>query len=272
MLDANILLNFKGNLKFLFNLFEHVLIHEKVMEEVLDDTVKNEVYKNIANVTIVNDIKLEDDDSIKLFNKCDEELKRVFNINTNKDLGEYKTLLYAKFNKIILLSSQDTTVWKFILTSKYFKGLKCITIQDIAYLIYLNSIDKNQRKHAKYFYNTFGRKEHLFKEFKKYIDSNDIDVPCYIYFEANRIEEYHRIINEYLDHFNQDYEACQIEREIVNLAKMNKESCVSCLNSTIDKNNIDFNIRICKEGYNLADENCKRYSQFFDEIINTRFE
>lgn len=272
MLDANILLNFKGNLKFLFNLFEQVLIHEKVIKEVLDDSVKNEVYNNIENVNIVNDIELKDDESIKLFNKCDEELKTVFNINSNKDLGEYKTLLYAKFNKIILFSSQDTTVWKFILASQYFKGLKCITIQDIAYLIYLNSRDKKQKNHAKSFYKTFGRKEHSFIEFKKYIENNDIDIPCYIYFEANRIEEYKRIINEYLDHFNQDYEACQIEREIVMFAKKNNNTCIACLNSTIDKNNIDFNIHICKVGHTLEDKNCKMYSQFFDEVINTRFE
>ena len=150
LFDANILMNFKGQLYFLCNFFESILIHKKVLEEVLDESVKNEInliMKKQGNILLVDDVVLEDEIEKTLYKECDRELRNSFNIRDSRDLGEYKTLLYAKFNSVKLLSSQDTTVWRFLIESTYFNDIECITIQDISYLIYLNG-DKVGRKLA----------------------------------------------------------------------------------------------------------------------------
>lgn len=129
LFDANILMNFKGQLKFLFGFFENIIIHEQVFNEVVGQALKDELISvsDVSNIVYVEDKFPTDDVGKKLFEECDKELKDSFNIEDLKDLGEYKTLLYAKFNNVFILSSQDTTVWRFITESKYFKGLKCIT-------------------------------------------------------------------------------------------------------------------------------------------------
>ena len=53
---------------------------------------------DVSNIVYVEDKFPTDDVGKKLFEECDKELKDSFNIEDLKDLGEYKTLLYAKFN------------------------------------------------------------------------------------------------------------------------------------------------------------------------------
>jgi len=61
----------------------------------------------------------------KLLKECDKELKDSFNINDQKDLGEYKTLLYAK---LCILSFSNCinpgkcSLLRFINTLKHSKG------------------------------------------------------------------------------------------------------------------------------------------------------
>ena len=43
LLDANIFINFKGQLKFLFSLFDKVLVHKQVIEEILEESIINEL-------------------------------------------------------------------------------------------------------------------------------------------------------------------------------------------------------------------------------------
>lgn len=145
-------MNFKGQLGFIFSFFENILIHKKVLEEILEDSIKGEIdliQKEQANIMVVDDKILYEEVEKIFFEKCDKELKNTFNIGDLKDLGEYKTLLYAKFNNVKLLSSQDTTVWRFITDSTYFNDIECIAMQDIAFLIYLNASNKQDRKLAK---------------------------------------------------------------------------------------------------------------------------
>ena len=40
LFDANILINFKGQLKFLFSLFDNILVHKQVIDEVLEKSIK----------------------------------------------------------------------------------------------------------------------------------------------------------------------------------------------------------------------------------------
>lgn len=164
LFDANILMNFKGQLKFLIGFFENIIIHEQVFNEVVGQALKDELISvsDVFNIVYVEDKFPTDDVGKKLFEECDKELKDSFNIEDLKDLGEYKTLLYAKFNNVFILSSQDTTVWRFITESKYFKGLKCITVQDFAYLLSLNAKNKGDRKMARNLYKAFARVEHPF--------------------------------------------------------------------------------------------------------------
>ena len=142
LFDANILINFKGQLKFLFSFFKNILVHKKVIEEVLEESIINElniIMEENNTINIVEDIITDNESAQLLYKICTQELKNTFNIKDAKDLGEYKTLLYAKFNEVKLLSSQDTTVWRFVTDSTYFNDIECITIQDLAYLIYLNA-------------------------------------------------------------------------------------------------------------------------------------
>lgn len=190
LFDANILINFKGQLKFLFGFFDNAMIHIKVFDEVVGQALKDELISltNVCNIVYVEDNFPTDEVGRKLLEECDKELKNSFNVDDLKDLGEYKTLLYAKFNDITILSLQDTTVWRFITESKYFKGLKCITVQDFAYLLFLNAKNKSDRKIAKNLYKDFAREEHPFEYYKTFMERNDNKIPGFIEFENNRIK------------------------------------------------------------------------------------
>lgn len=239
------------------------------------DSIKDEV-KSIdegqGKIVIVDDMTLNGEIESKLFEKCDQELKNTFNIEDSKDLGEYKTLLYAKFSKVKLLSSQDTTVWRFVTESLYFNDIDCITMQDIAYLIYLNASNRRDRKSAKGLYKSFGRKEHSFNNFKKYMKRNGNEVPQYIEFENNRINNFNDLVKGYNDVYGDDvfYSREEIEKKIVDVAKNNTDTCKSCLYSRVNEENIDYNDRICSLGYNLDDENCSITREEFCNYIKSR--
>lgn len=272
--DANILMNFKGQLKFIFGFFENILIHKKVLEEVLGESIKEEIdsIKEEENIIIVTDKTLNNELERILFQKCDKELKDTFNIKDSKDLGEYKTLLYAKFNGIKLLSSQDTTVWRFMRESIFFNDIECISMQDIAFLIYLNAINKNDRKMAKSLYNHFGRGEHPFQCFISYMEKHENDIPKYIEFENNRIENFDELVNGYIEFYSKDlfYDKKEIEGDIVNAARSNPETCTSCLYSRINQKNVDYDIRVCIFNYKILDEDCIVIREEFSKFIKNR--
>ena len=275
LFDANILMNFKGQLKFLFNFFEDILIHKKVLEEVLGKSIKEEIEsikEEQGNIKFVDDKTSYDKVESVLFQKCDRELKDIFNIEDSKDLGEYKTLLYAKFNGIRLLSSQDTTVWRFMRESIFFNDIDCITMQDIAFLIYLNSEGKQDRKMAKSLYNLYGRGEHPFKCFKLYMDRNGNNIPKYIEFENNRIENFDELVKGYVKFYSKDLfcDKEEIERDIVNTAKSNPETCTSCLYSRIYQESVDYNIRVCIFNYKILDGDCIMIREEFSKFIKNR--
>lgn len=273
LFDANILMNFKGQLKFIFGFFENVLIHKKVLEEVLGESIKEEIESiKEENIIIVTDKTLNNEVERILFQKCDKELKDTFNIKDSKDLGEYKTLLYAKFSEIKLLSSQDTTVWRFMRESIFFNDIECIAMQDIAFLIYLNAENKKDRKMAKSLYNHFGRGEHPFKYFIFYMEKHENDIPKYIEFENNRIENFDELVNGYVEFYSKDLfcDKREIEGDIVNAAKSNPETCTSCLYSRINQKNVDYDIRLCTFNYKLNDEECMLIREEFSKFIKNR--
>lgn len=274
LFDANILMNFKGQLKFLFSFFENIIIHQKVVDEVIGPALKDELtsVSNISNIMYVEDNFPTDEIGKKLLKECDKELKDSFNINDQKDLGEYKTLLYAKFNNVYILSSQDTTVWRFITESKYFKGLQCITVQDFAYLLFLNAEKKKDRKTAKNLYKTFTREEHPFECFKVFMERNNEHLPGFIQFENERIHNFEQLVQGYYD-FYAGTSYCdinEIEYEISNLAGKNTENCLCCLYSRIDKNNVDYSSRKCLFGYSFDDKQCSLKREKFSMKIRNR--
>ena len=86
----------------------------------LEESIINElniIMEENNTINIVEDIITDNESAQLLYKICNQELKNTFNIKDAKDLGEYKTLLYAKFNEVKLLSSQDTTVWRFVTDS-----------------------------------------------------------------------------------------------------------------------------------------------------------
>lgn len=271
LFDANILMNFKGQLKFLFGFFDDVMIHRQVYNEVIGQALKSEL-DALTNIKYVDDYIPTDDVDRILFNECDKELKVSFNLEVKKDLGEYKTLLYAKFNNIMMLSSQDTTVWKFVTDSKYFKGIECITMQDISYLLYLNSKNKRDRSSAKSLYEEKGRAEHPFECFKLHMQRNGNAIPQYISFENNRIENLKELVNSYIEAYGVDsyVEKQDVENDISNFARNNVGNCISCLYSRVDKNRLDYILRTCKFNYTLNDASCNNVKEEFTQRIRTR--
>lgn len=273
LFDTNILINFKGQLKYIFQFFDNILIHKKVYEEVLEKSIRDELdsLKNIYKIAFVEDDIPEDDDGKQLFHECDKELRNSFNIENLKDIGEYKTLLYAKFNKVCILSSQDTTVWRFVTDSKYFKGLQCITIQDIAYLLYLNANGEKDRKIAKKIYGRFTRGEHPFAFFVIYMERHKDEIPGYIEFENARINNFEQLAKDYMDCYaDTEYNIDYIKNKISELASVRRGTCLSCLYSRADKNNIDYSIRTCLYGYELNGVQCKNIKDEFIMRIRKR--
>ncbi|QNU67173.1 hypothetical protein EHE19_001045 [Ruminiclostridium herbifermentans] len=273
LFDANILINFKGQLKFLFGFFTEVLIHKQVYEEAVGQALKDEIHslKNSISIKFVDDRFPTDDIGRTLVKECDKELRMSFNIDKCEDLGEYKTLLYAKFNNVSILTSQDTTVWSFITRSKYFMGLKCITIQDFSYIIYLSASNKKERKLAKTLYSKFAREEHPFECFKSFMERNKNEIPQYIEYENNRIQNYEQLLQEYAEYYSDDcIDMMQVSYEIENAAKLHPNTCISCIYSRMDKNRCDYLIRKCKYEYSFNDNDCINIRDVFDRRIRSR--
>ncbi len=273
LFDANILINFKGQLKFLFGFFTEVLIHKQVCEEAVGQALKDEIHslENTVAISFVDDIFPTDNVGSILLRECDKELKASFNIDNCRDLGEYKTLLFAKFNNVSIITSQDTTVWSFITNSKYFMGIKCITIQDFAYIMFLSASNKNDRKLAKSLYSRFAREEHPFDCFKNYMERNNNEIPKYIEYENNRIQNYELLLQEYVDYYSDDcIDIIQVSYEIENAAKSHPNTCISCIYSRMDKNSCDYLIRKCRYEYSFNDNDCINIREVFDRRIRSR--
>lgn len=275
LFDANILINFENQLMILFQFFDKILIHRQVYGEIITPTLKGKIdlLKLKYNIELVSDNYPTDPIALRLFAACDKELKESFNISDSKDLGEYKTLLYAKFNNVEMLSSQDTTVWRFITDSKYFKGIKCFTIQDLSYLLFHNASNSSDRKNAKSLYNSKTRKEHPFEDFKTFIERVKSALPLYIDFENNRISNYRSLIKSYVDFYSDEpyYVQNEIECEIFDFTKTDiPPTCISCIYSRADKNNVDYRVRKCSFNYLYNDEKCLNICEFFFKIIHGR--
>lgn len=267
LFDANIIIDFKGQLDKLFSHFENILIHEKVYSEVLNQSIKRELdtISEKMKIEYVTDFKCTDEESKVLFKKCDEELREIFDIDNNNDLGEYKTLMYAKFNSICLISTQDTTVWRLIIDSENFKGMQCITVQDLAYYLYLSTDNK---KAAKKFYEHYSRDEHAFIYFKKYMEQYDNKIPKYVEFEYDRICNFKELVSEYFKYYNDTYFTLEeIESEISRIASADNNTCLSCLLSRMDKNIIDFSRRCCVCDYVFNDDKCIYHRKEFKKKI-----
>lgn len=285
LLDTNILLYFEGNLEILCSHFDKLLIHEYVIKEVLSQNIKNEIEKiqrELKNIEIVgNDyIKSLDDINEKIYKLSKEELSDTFNLNNKKDIGECETLLYAKFNKVGVISSQDTTVWSFIDNARHFTSVKCMTIQDIAILI-----NGDNAKIAKYLYNKYSRNEHKYEYFRKYANINKNSLPCYIEFENIRIQSFIELVNDYLEWTEKDgIDVYKVESIIAEIAKDNKNSCLNCLFSRLDKKQLIFSgmysktdkhnpvfmNRVCSQQYSFNDTDCIKYKSEFEAIIKQR--
>jgi len=273
LFDANILINFKNNLKLLFSFFDKILIHKKVYDEVIDKALITELDSLVShyNIQYVEDNIPTDPISMILFEQCDAELKNSFNISDSQDLGEYKTLLYAKFNNIAILSSQDTTVWRFVTQSTHFKGLDCFTVQDIAYLLHLNAEHRNDRQRAKAIYQHFAAQAHPFESYKKYMENNNAHLPSFIEYENMRIGNYAELVKSYVDGYEEVAQgsADECEGQICRVARDNIGNCISCLFSRSDKNRIDYLIRTCYLGYTLNDAECiKKREEFLSRVRN----
>lgn len=186
LFDANILINLEEVLEDVFDYFETILIHKVVYEEVLSEAIRRTIttYQNEkGNIEFVGDIVPKDEIEHKLLTKWEEELQRSFNIRDHRDLGEYKTLLYANYHGITLFSTQDTTVWIFTQKSIYFKGIECIAIQDIAYMLYLEVEDKVKRKRGRNLYRYVSNtNKYPFQEFKEFMEQRDNQIPGFINF------------------------------------------------------------------------------------------
>lgn len=275
LIDANVIFKFSNNLELLFGQFDEVYIHEQVLDsEIFSEKIHREISRlkeTLGNITIVVDNYDDfDSDSKKLFAECDKELKNSFNIEDNDDLGEYKTLLYSKFNNIPLFASQDTTVWVFLKRSTYFRGIECITIQDISYLLYLNAGSSKEKGFYKSIYNQVTRDEHKFLWFKKYMELRDNELPAYFEFESIRIENYKKLVDEYRSFYINDYNENEIKAELTKVAKQHPECCLSCLISRVDTKNIEFGKRICSSEFNFNDNECIKNIQLFDSKIDVK--
>jgi hypothetical protein len=271
LLDANILIRFKGQLGFLFGFFDNIVIHKQVYNEVVGQALNKEL-DTYTNIKYVEDYKPADSIEKLLFDECDKELKQSFNIANMDDLGEYKTLLYAKFNNVKILSSQDTTVWRFLTESKFFMGIDCITIQDLAYLLYINAKNKQDRKLAKTLYERVSREEHPFDCFKLHMVRNEDRLPQYIAFENNRINNFKELVNGYIECYALDsyIDKIDIENELTKIAQSNAGTCLSCIYSRVDKNYLDLSIRTCFHKSESANAECANRKEEFMHKIRTR--
>ncbi|HPJ22387.1 MAG TPA: hypothetical protein PLH18_08570, partial [Clostridia bacterium] len=265
-----VLIRFKGQLKIILGFFKEALIHEKVFDEIKDEALGKELkvlLESADNIRLVYDLNMTDDIAKALHKACDRELKNTFNIDSNRDKGEYKSLLYAKFSKVLLFASQDTTVWSFLQNSQYFNDIECITIQDIAYLLNINSRNTENEKAARNLYRMCSNtKEFPWNWFKRFVRMREDVLPNYIAYENNRIANYMGLVSSYDDCFG----VGKIKSDLVALAKKNYSSCLSCIYSRKDPSYNDIAKRCCSYEFLFDDEDCKKISEHFREGINYR--
>jgi hypothetical protein len=78
LFDANIMINFKGQLKFLFRFFSEILIHKQVKDEVMGQAIKNEIesLEKIVNIKYVDDSFPTDEAGSILYKECDKEIMK----------------------------------------------------------------------------------------------------------------------------------------------------------------------------------------------------
>jgi len=167
-----------------------------------------------------------------------------------------------KFNNVVLLSSQDTAVWRFVTKSTNFKGLECFTVQ----------VFERNRQMAKALYQYYSRQEHPFDNYKRYMENNGARLPSFIVYEKMWIENYARFVNRYVEYYEEvdQHGSDGCEGEICRVVAKDTGTCLSCLFSRSDKNKIDYFIRICNLGHTLNDVDCMNKREEFLGKIKIR--
>ncbi|NLP28875.1 MAG: hypothetical protein GX370_08980 [Clostridia bacterium] len=86
------------------------------------------------------------------------------------------------------------------------------------------------------------------------------------------IEGYNKLLKGYIENYS-DYDFQyieEIERDLVNAARQNLNTCVDCLNSRINQSNVDILERTCSLGLHLSDKKCITVREAFSEKIRGR--
>lgn len=98
------------------------------------------------------------------------------------------------------------------------------------------------------------------------------EIPKYIEFENNRIDNFNQLVKGYMDFYGRDIFCSreEIEREVVHATKNHSNTCISCLYSRIDQDNVDYLKRLCNLNYELFDEDCTIIREEFSEFIKRR--
>jgi hypothetical protein len=289
ILDTNIILSFEGNLELLCQYFQQLYIHEYLLKEILTDKVKDELEKvnnKYKNIKYVNDSYINNltDIDKKIYQAANKELGKTFNLAKNKDIGECKTLLYAKFNNIKIISSQDTTIWPFITYAEHFNNIECMTIMDLGYFIYLSGSSATDRATGKAIYKEYSKAEHKFEYFKIYAERNNNQLPLYIEFENERIFNFLELSSDYIDFIGFQMRSEKIGNILEQVALSNVGTCLDCIYSRLDKHKIALSAlkpldstanpiyvnRICSKGYTLNNEDCISKRIDFSKAIEPR--
>lgn len=155
--------------------FDKALIHKQVFDELKIESVKSKVQGLVDNgkfEIVTDNYELSNDASKILFRSCDRELKSRLDVNNGRDHGEYKTLLYAKFSKVTIFSTQEGAVWDLHTQSKNFKDIEFITFQDLSYLMIKNGNVKKIRQVGKAIYKAVtSLKKYPLEDFLIFADS-----------------------------------------------------------------------------------------------------
>lgn len=170
--------------------FETPLIHTEVYHELIDSNTKNTINALIdsGRIQIVEEPAYEELDSSEqaIYDSCRSELKDRFDVRNNKDLGEYKTLIYSKLYNIPIISTQDTTVWSLFINSKNYKDSKFITFQDLSYMMYANGKKKAGRSIYKFVTDTNSYPRDEFFNYADSINNGTEFEPCFLGFKFNK--------------------------------------------------------------------------------------
>lgn len=118
---------------------------------------------------------------------------------------------------------------------------------------------------AKSLYKGFTRVKHPFRYLKLHMERNNDEIPQYIEFESNRIKNFEKLVQGYMDYCKDILFSSRkkVEQKFAELANKSKGNCLSCLYSRIDKNYVDYTIRRCKFNYLLNDNECLKTREEF---------